>query len=384
MLTDLRSHFKDFTPKIIPQWSQYLYSLRLQKRQLSTRFLNQYGYEPRGFRILKQILDSLDVEHLVKQPNDFARYFNGLLPARLNANRLLQPVEYGRAYRKVFYKKGLFATNEYLCPVDDVDHIKILPFDRPWEEWEKVKPVHLWYHDSNEYSLNLLTGSVVFKYQNPTYAIVFVDVISLLFKYYKYLITPMVGEEKTLHSFIHKHVYNSFFDDLQNTWILNQILICSNIVDSKSEMDVITTDLQPSDRQFGYIGGRYTEAMEHLTKAFMDVRLGKIRVNSLLCSELLPSGSIIDRIEYSLKYLDVAHRNQLRYIRILRDMPIIDLIIQMYSWRSDVELYKSLRRELRYIVRRYINSKPWSKIYDSAIRTHIKDWLIELDNRLAE
>lgn len=379
MLTTLQSHFRQTTPKTIPKWSQYLESLQLQKSQLQTRFLNSYGTESRGFRILKQIIDQLDTDmiiYLEKQPDDFARYLNGFMPMQRNSIRLFQPTESGRAYRNVFYDKGIFATNEYFCPVDDVDHLFTLPFTKSWEEWDKVQPVHLWYHDSPEYSLNLIKAKVHFKYQNPSYAIIFVDVIALLFKYYKYMTTRIIGEEeKSLHNFIHNHVFKFFFSDLQNIWILNQILLCSNVVDLTQDIDAITTQIQLSNRQYGYIGGRHTEAIESLLRAFDEVRDGKVRVNSLLSFDLLPTGSVIDRIHYAFNYLDVAHVQQYKYMRILRDMPIIDLLIQMHGWRADTETYKSLTKALRVVLQRLQVNKPWSKIYDSSIRMHIKDWI---------
>ncbi len=382
MLDNLKSHFKHATPKIIPQWSQYLTSLQLQKEQLRTRFLNNYGGEARGFRILKQILDYVDVEYLLKQRNDYERYINYFLNVRNNVERLFQPVESGRVYRKMFYRKGLFATNEYFCPVDDVDHIQTLPMDKSWEEWERVQPVHLWYHDTQEYSLNLLTGQVAFSFTNPSYALIFVDVIALMFKYYKYISSPSIGEEKTLHNFIQNHVYNFFFDDLQNIWILNQILLCCDVADTSKDIREITTELQKSNRQYGYIGGRHHEAVEDLLEALNLVREGNLRVNSILSAQLLPSGSIIDRIHYSFKYLDIAHLQQYKYVRILRDLHLVDLIIKMHMWRPDTEIYKSLARNLRYEVRRLQMNKPWSKINDSVIRTHVQDWVTALESKV--
>lgn len=378
MLTSLRSHFKLSTPRIIPQWSQYLESLNLQKRQLKTRFLNSHGYESRGFRLLKQITDLIDpdfISYLLKQPDDYARYLNGFLPLARESARLFQPVESGRAYRKMFYEKGLFSTSEYFCPVDDVDHLSTLPMEEGWESWTEVQPVHLWYNDSPEYTMNVLKGRVEYKYTNPTFAIIFVDTIALMFKYYKYMTSQIdLGTEKTLHKFIHEHVFSFFFEDLQNIWVLNQVLLCTQVPDGEETVDSLMVKIGASNRQYGYVGGRHQEAVEHLLDAMDDVRDGNIRVNSLLSSKLLPSGSIIDRIYYSFKYLDVAHTQQLKYMRMLRDMPMVDLLLQMNGWRPDNEIYKSLVRDLRYQLKRLQSSKPWSRIYDSSIRAHLYAW----------
>lgn len=378
MLEKYSTHLRKATPKIIPTWTQYLTSLNIQKEQLRTRFLNSYGMEARGFQILRQMLDPVaeDIEYLTKQPHDYARYINYFLPTRANADRIFRPVDSGRVYRKVFYKKGLFATNEYICPVDDVDHLATLPLGQSWEAWKSVQPVHLWYHDSQEYTLNVLTGQVLFKYTNPSYSVIFIDSIALKYKFYKYMTSDVEGESaKTMHTFIQKHVFPFFFDDLQTIWVLNQILLCCDIEDTSRDTDDIMSDIQASDRQYGYIGGRHHEAVEDLLHALDDVRHGHIRVNSLMSAHLLPTGSIFDRIDYSLKHLDIIHLQQYNYMRILRDMSLFDLIVKMHMWRPDTEIFKSLARQMRYELNRLKINKPWSKINDTAIRAHVELWV---------
>lgn len=387
MLQELATHFREATPRIIPKWSQYLESLDFQKDQLKRRFLNVYGAESRAMRILRQMLIPVDtdIEYLKNQSNDFARYLNWFTKLEGTVTDIFDPVQGGRAYRKTFYKRGLFSTNEYLCPVDDVDHISILPFDKSWEEWEKVKPVTIWYHDTDEYSLNIVQGNVITKYTQPTYSVVFIDTISLLFKYYKYMTCDITGEhEKTPHNFLWKHVFSSFFDDLQNIWVLNRILYCASIIDNEENSKIILQQFPPSDKQYGYIGGRYLESMESLFEVFQDVKDGNLRVNNLLSSKLLPSGSILDRIHYSWKYLDVPHLQQYRHMRIIRDMPILDIILKMYAWRPDTEMYRTLRRDMLVHLRRYKSNRFWAKIADAAVRAKIEDWVLTTEESLGE
>ena len=379
MLEELYMHFHEANPRVLPKWEQHIQTLQLQKNILTNRFLNIYSPESRGFRCLRQVLDQIDsaeIEYIFKQGNDFSRYINCFLPLQRNSNRLFQPVESGRAYRHTFISRGVYSTNEYICAVDDVDNLSTLPLDKNWEEWNKVQPVHLWYHDSQEYSLNLLQTKVKYTYTNPTYAIIFIDVIALLFKYYKYMTLDIPNEtEKSIHNFIQNHVYRFFFTDLQDIWLFNQLLICTNLTDSTENISSILDEVTLQNKQYGYLGGRHITAMENLMLALNDVRNGNLRVNSLLSSKLLSTGSLLDRINKSFKYLDVAHIQQLQYMTILRDIPMIDLILQMHRWRIDTEAYRSLARELRWKLRRLMNNRPWSKIYDPVIKNHLKSWL---------
>ena len=106
-----------------------------------------------------------------------------------------------------------------MCPIDTISYPSILPFQKNWYAWEKVKPVHIWYHNSEEYTLNFLKNSIAFKTEQPTHGIIFIDTISLILKYYKYLMTDLPNEpEKTMHNFIHRHVLNTVFEDLEEIW----------------------------------------------------------------------------------------------------------------------------------------------------------------------
>lgn len=35
-----------------------------------------------------------------------------------------------------------------------------------------------------------------------------------------------------MHNFIHRHVLNTVFEDLEEIWLLNQILLCASIEDN--------------------------------------------------------------------------------------------------------------------------------------------------------
>lgn len=386
MLFELATQFRNTTPKAMPKWEQYLSFLNEQKRQLRVRFLNSYGKESRGFRLLKQMLSFVDpeIEYLSKQHSDYDRYLNWFLPYQGIADSMFDPVRTGRAYRKTFYRKHLYSVSEYLCPVSDVDHLAILPMGESWESWKKVQPVHLWYHDTDEYTLNLVHGSVITRFNPPNYALVFIDTVALMFMYYKYMTETIIEEpEKTPHAFLWKYVFSKFFDDLQTTWVLNRIIHCANLVDvPETQIELELKKFPLSDRQYGYLGGRYLEAMESLVRALQDVARGSIRVNSLLSSKLLPTGTIIDRIKYTWTHLDVPHKQQYRYMRLLRDRPLLETIVQMYAWRPDHESYRTLRRELLVTLRRMKTNRVWTTIKDSAIRNDTESWILRMEEIL--
>lgn len=380
MLQALQSHFREMTPKALPIWEQYLNALNYQRDELKRRYMLNYGGNSRCVQVLKHILSLTDMDHLNLQKNDYDRYLNSLRFYRNSFKEIFDPVKNGCAYRKVFYdKKLLYSTSEYLCPIDTISYPSILPFQKNWYAWEKVKPVHIWYHNSEEYTLNFLKNSIAFKTEQPTHGIIFIDTISLIFKYYKYLMTDLPNEpEKTMHNFIHRHVLNTVFEDLEEIWLLNQILLCASIEDNAANYKDISLIQKISDRQYGYITSRHEEAMNEILRAFKLIRTGQLRVNSFLSAKIFPSGSILDRIEYSFKYLDVPHLIQYQYMEIMRDLPLLKLIITLYSWRPETVMYKALCRDLRILTQRIQNTKPWLKIFDSSIKGYIQQEMDKL------
>ena len=173
--------------------------------------------------------------------------------------------------------------------------------------------------------------------------------------------------EKTMHNFIHRHVLNTAFEDLEEIWLLNQILLCVAIEDNTADYKDIALIQKISDRQYGYVTSRHEEAMNELLNAFKLIRTGQLRVNSFLSAKVFPSGSILDRIEYSFKYLDVPHLIQYQYMEIMRDLPILKLIITLYSWRPETVMYQRMQ-----------NTKPWLKIFDSSIKGYIQQEMNDL------
>lgn len=380
MLKLLQRHLYPSTPCIISQWTQYIEDLQYRKNELRRRFINNYGYESRALRIMKMILGQLDLDYLSKQNNDFDCYINYFGIVGPNFDYIFNPTKHGKAYRKTFYKKSLFSTNEYICPTNDVDHIKILPLGESWDVWRHVKPVTLWYHDSIEYSLNLIHNQVTFKYIQPTYAVIFIDSVALSMMYYKYINTPILtDDDKTPHTFLHRYVISKLFDDLQDIWLLNKIIEQIRYIDLHYDEDII---IPQSDHLYGFRGGREKEATDRLHMRLLQIKDGNLRANNLLSSNLLVTGSILNKIQYGFTNLDTENLKQYEYTRIIRDMHLLNIIYTLHSWRPDSAYYKSFRQELRIIIKRYYNSKPWSTIIDSVMKNTVKSYIQELYDKL--
>ena len=65
-------------------------------------------------------------------------------------------------------------------------------------------------------------------------------------------------------------------------------------------------------------------------------------------------------------------------MEIMRDLPILKLIMTLYSWRPETVMYQALCRDLRILTQRIQNAKPWLKIFDSSIKGYIQQEMDDL------
>lgn len=374
MLENIKKYLLPVTPTIVPQWNQHLEELTIRRKEVKRRFLNFYGADSRALRTLKHVAGSIDLDYLKYCKNDYDAYSNYFRFFGNVADYIFNPTKFGKAYRKLFYHKTHFATTEFIIPNSDIDHIKTLPIGHDWSIWSKVKPVTLWYHDSTEHSLDLLNDQVKFRYEQPNYSVTFIDSIALGMMYWKYLNTPILTEEKTLHNFLHKYVFSKLFEDLEDIYLINRI---KNIINGLED------NITNSDVLYGYSGGRELEANKRLAMKITDIKNGNLRPNNLLSSPLLTNNtSILGKLSYSFEYLDIEHLKQYEYCRILRDLPYLDMIIKLHEFRNDSSYYQQLTQELRIYLKRYITNKVWSSIADSTIRYRIETTILDLHERI--
>lgn len=372
MLENIKRFLLPSSPTIIPQWTQHITELKLRKEELKRRFLNFYGYDSKALRILKHICSNVDIEYLDTLKNDYERYLYYFTTFNNRNENIFNPTSHGKQYHHTFYTRTFFNTLEYLIPTGDNDYIKILPFDKDWEEWSKLKPVVLWYNDSNEFSLDILNDQVKYRYDQPTWATIFIDSCTLGMMYYSYIKkAPYMDDEKTIHNFLHRYIFSKFFDDLEDIWLLNQFKFLINNINNNQS-------IQEFSNLYIYQGGRQKEANTRLYNKILEIKSGNIRPANILSSPLLFTGSILNKINYGFIYLDTEHLKQYEFTRILKDLPYLEIILKLYNFRPDSSYYKELSRELRVQLYRYKINKPWSTLTDTIIKSTIEEKIEEL------
>lgn len=154
-------------------------------RERFKRLYKSEGYESHAVRLLRYIINNADFDLLERQGNNFDRYMYHLRFIKASLDNIFDRISRGRGYRNIFFKSER-KTEEFILPVEDLNTLVHLPLDtEDWETWKKVRPVRLWDHNSDEFTVNLLNDRFTFtRGLEPTNAIILIDVVALILKYF--------------------------------------------------------------------------------------------------------------------------------------------------------------------------------------------------------
>ncbi len=380
MLELTKKYIRRSAPRSVPKWRQHIENLNKYKLHREKEFLGMNrGYDSGGLNILKFIINNVNWARVNQYPDDIDRYFNYLKYIQDDLGQLFNPVKAGLGLNNTFIDKLGKPTSEFLCPITDTMYMKLLPMDKPFEQWKDIKPLTLWWHDSWEHTQHLLGNKFKFFNDQPSYALFFLDPVSLVMKFYKYLESnPDYEQHYRVRDFIHRHVINHLFDDELDIYLLKTINIVAGCSSKEEVIQQIKKIKEVSDIRYGYPGGRLEEACIELFEEFETIKNGNVNFGSFLSSKLLYSGSIIDRIESIEDWYDVSKLNQYTYIRVLRDIEYIKLIVNIIKFvpnRSDV---RGLIYDLRVKCRMMALGKMSDMIQNRQVKKIVSDELKEL------
>ena len=172
--------------RALPPYQTYLKAQKTFVLDRYRRFLGAQGHESPGIKLLRYILQFVDMDYLRQQKNNYDRYRYHLRFIRKDLYSIFDRVQRGGSFHELFFKSQVGSTAEYLLPVEDLNSIVNLPLDtESWDVWKTVKPLRLWAYDSDEFTINIINDRVHFVDLAPSYAIELLDVIALVFKYFR-------------------------------------------------------------------------------------------------------------------------------------------------------------------------------------------------------
>lgn len=378
MLEDLATWYnKPGSPKVTPEWIAYIRQLDVQKEQLKRRFLGLMPRITEGTEFLTHILDLADIPYIAKQGNDFYAYMTYIPQVQAQVSSIFDLIRNGRPVFNRYIKRSGFPCYEFTSPVSDVDHLALFPMGQPYYAWrDTVAPLTLWWHDSTEYTLDLMQNQIKFYHDVPETVLFFLDVPSLCIKYLKYYQDPSIrADNKTPLQFIHDDVYFAFFDQIQSIWIFKQHLLALDILLGYEDASAITETVKYTITQYGSVGQRYPMAMNLLLKWYTDVAKGNYLPQSLFNTPFFPLKglkSFNGLVSWMTDWLDIPHLTQYKWVRILRDMPYLEYVAKVYALNPKHVRWSVFKVQLDTLKRKYTAAVPWGNVKSAILREYLK------------
>ena len=367
--------------RALPAYQTFLQSQTELVRQKAKRLYLGIGHESPGVRLLRAVLSRADLPYLRSLSNNYDRYRYHLSTITDSLTDIFDHSDSGRAHRNCFFRSDQFTTDEFIIPTEDDRTFTTLPIaSETWEDWRKVRPLHLWSYNSDELSLHLLNDRLRFTAMPPSRAIILLDIVALVFKYYVWDTTQRFNEPESARElvdkipqqyFLHKYVIVPLVWDILDQWLVQQLGKLA-AVDDPTQLDEFSASQLEYSKQYGPVSLHCARGFAELWHLLADSR-GSTHPSYIFNCKLLSSGSIHNRI-LAAEDGRLSIPITLRYMwqRWLRDRDLFWLYVRVFARRPDLPTTKSLLRHLSREMKRCINVRPWNQCRDTLLRDEIE------------
>lgn len=328
----LMTYLRPDAPRIMPKLRQAMYAIDTYVEEIITRYIEIAGAETSGMFALEQILGDVDLRSLRKVPDDVDRYFNQLLPLQEDLIRHLDPSVQGVTHLASFISTTT-PGREYLLPVMATNYITMLPLNKPWEEWEKLRPLALLYSDNKNLSLDAKMDRLRYINTTPNHTVISLDAIMLIMQYAKYLDTHPPDQRLPIRDYLHRYViYPALIKDSITVWMLQQY---TNVITDAANSHDKTIWTPLTTATMGSFGVQLPAALEELWNLTQVVKDQNLLPSRFLSSLLLEKSHVTTAYGHLRKRIEFPQLRQYIWMQ----------YISMMSWRNLVFATMDLTRK---------------------------------------
>ena len=383
MIDILLPYLRDDAPRALPPFQLFLKSQATFIRERYNRLYVAQGHESKAVRLLRYILQNVDMDFMSRQTSNYDRYLHHLRYIKHSLDDIFDRVARGRGYHNFFVKSD--KVEEFILPIEDINTIVNLPLDtNDWEVWKKVRPVRLWDHDSEEFTINLLNDQLHFTRNfEPTEVLILIDVIALTMKYYIWLTyqrdkepAKELAEYIPQQLFLHKYVMCDLIWDNSNVWLINQLNKCLT-TDLSLISSLFDSNMLKTDSQWGWISLDSARGFGYLAKIFQEGN-NNLRPEAILNSKILFGGSVGKRIEFTSKCLNLPLYQRYDYLAYLRDRKLFTLMLNIFKMRMDLPTTRSMLIHTKREYLRMLYRRPWNTCINVALKNQIEQEMKDL------
>lgn len=374
MLEDLRKFYTPTSNYIYNQlskWNLMLKNIYLKMQEVTKRYENTTILAPtNGARLLDRILRTADCKWMSERYDNFYIY-NTQIPSLIDHYKtvVLHPSIEGKMYKNLFSFSSIKDINEYIILPEDNDWLKFLPIEkRDYKDWNYVQPLTLWWNDSPEQTFDIISmGNLRFHHYPPALSMWILDIPALVLKAVQYFRSFPNGN---LDVYI-KDVFKDIPKMSMDMWIFKLQRDAVKIVLENKTLESVLSLYKTRMSTYSYIGPNLEEALKELIVLFNEVKKGAIKplyIFSILINFL----KLI--LDLDVKY-NLSHFHQYKAMLLIRDIPYIDYVLDVYSLHPELPITKELRIKMKLLISKWKNDIPLSYIKSQHHREYIQKYL---------
>ena len=384
ILDRLVTFIKHYPPRVMQQWKSFSKDISLRQDILKLRYINTELGEYPFVLLIEQILQNCE-EHIVNLINikdGFSRCVY-LMEPKVNffIEQRLDNIRNQPFFRRTFMLNGIDNNKspiEIVIPVMEKDPLMNLPLmNFELSEWEKVKPIRIWYYNSNELVSNFVVDPrVKFRKEVASFGIITVDMISLILKYVNY-IENNIYYPGILRTFLKEEVFIHFHEDVIEIFMINLII---RLLECKDEKELIKISDEYKSNSLN-LGGMYNYFYD-LFHELQQMKEGKISSLQLLYSNLLMNRSIMDRVSDNLNHTRLRNLRQYYHNQLLIDLIDMKLLLLFIKYSSNKPFVNSIKTQFENKLNLMIKTNIINQYRSKTIKNYVINELKVLSDLL--
>lgn len=357
----------------IPQWNMFTQQVHNKQVMLTDRYRN-LSIPPvtGGLKVLERILRIAEPKWMAGRYDNFYILTTQIPWIMNDCKSVFAFSQGGKTYKNLFaFAANSRAISEYVIPPDDNDWLKYLPVHlKDYSAWMPLQPLTLWWHDSIEQTFDLFSsGYLRFHADAPSFVYWILDIPTLVMKAVQYF---RVNADIPLTRYIQTEVLSHLTDQMESTWYFMLHKSAVKIALGELSLSEVIDHYRQRQTQYSYVGTKLDEAMRDILNIYEDIKKGALKALPVLSVPFFRGKSFVDlATAIPLKY-NLSHMSQYQAMRLLRDIPLLDYLVNMYRLNPGDHMSSQFRERFRVLLFKWKANIPLSMIKIEAQRIWIK------------